>query len=290
MAMLPKREWAEMTWEDFTASDTARWIAVLPLAATEQHGPHLPLAVDSFIAEAYLGRVRALVPADLPVSFLPVQTIGQSDEHRAFPGTLTLSGPTVIRAWTEIGESVARAGVKKLVLATSHGGNVAAMEMGAAGAPRHAGGDRGLASLRLSGRRIRRRRAPAWHPWRRHRDLADPGPQGRNGAHGQSGAGHAGHGRDGTGIQMARGLPPRRVRLGDPGPPRLGRGRGCPPGDRPKGRGRAGAWGEELRGIAERSGPLRSGAAEGRPAAVVTPSPLGSGKAGGNTRCVAANV
>jgi creatinine amidohydrolase len=129
MAMLPKREWAEMTWEDFTASDTSRWIAVLPLAATEQHGPHLPLGVDSFIADAYLGRVRALVPTDLPVSFLPVQTIGQSDEHRAFPGTLTLSGPTVIRAWTEIGESVARAGVRKLVLVTSHGGNVAAMEM-----------------------------------------------------------------------------------------------------------------------------------------------------------------
>jgi creatinine amidohydrolase len=129
MTMLPKREWAEMTWQDFTASDAARWIAVLPLAATEQHGPHLPLGVDSFIAEAYLGRVRALIPADLPVSFLPVQKIGQSDEHRAFPGTLTLSGPTVIRAWTEIGESVARAGVKKLVLVTSHGGNVAAMEI-----------------------------------------------------------------------------------------------------------------------------------------------------------------
>jgi creatinine amidohydrolase len=129
MAMLPKREWAEMTWQDFTAADTARWIAVLPLAATEQHGPHLPLGVDSFIADAYLGRVRALLPADLPVTFLPVQKIGQSDEHRAFPGTLTLSGPTVIRAWTEIGESVARAGVRKLVLVTSHGGNVAAMEI-----------------------------------------------------------------------------------------------------------------------------------------------------------------
>ena len=127
--MLPKREWAEMTWTDFTASDTARWIAVLPLAATEQHGPHLPLGVDSFIAEAYLSRVRALVPEGLPVSFLPVQKIGQSDEHVAFPGTLTFSGATVIRAWTEIGESVARAGVRKLVLVTSHGGNVAAMEM-----------------------------------------------------------------------------------------------------------------------------------------------------------------
>ena len=127
--MLPKREWSEMTWADFSAADTARWIAVLPLAATEQHGPHLPLGVDSFIADAYLARVRALAPADLPVSFLPVQRIGQSDEHIAYPGTLTFSGATVIRAWTEIGESVARAGVKKLVLVTSHGGNVSAMEI-----------------------------------------------------------------------------------------------------------------------------------------------------------------
>src|SRR5215472_6767871 len=88
MTTLPKREWAEMTWPDFSAADTARWIAVLPLAATEQHGPHLPLGVDSFIAEAYLARVRDLIPADLPVSFLPLQRIGQSDEHVAYPGTL----------------------------------------------------------------------------------------------------------------------------------------------------------------------------------------------------------
>ena len=127
--MLPKREWTEMTWADLTAPDRARWIAVLPLAATEQHGPHLPLGVDGFIAEAYLARVRKLLPPDLPVSFLPLQRIGQSDEHIAYPGTLTLSAATVIRAWTEIGESVARAGLRKLVMVTSHGGNVSAMEI-----------------------------------------------------------------------------------------------------------------------------------------------------------------
>jgi len=127
--MLPKREWSEMTWAEISAAETSRWIAVLPLAATEQHGPHMPLGVDSFIAAAYLARVHALVPAELPVSFLPVQRIGQSDEHIAYPGTLTFSAATVIRAWTEIGESVARAGVKKLVLVTSHGGNVSAMEI-----------------------------------------------------------------------------------------------------------------------------------------------------------------
>ena len=127
--MLPKRQWSDMTWQDFGAADTARWIAVLPLSATEQHGPHLPVGVDQFIAEAYLARAAARIPDDLPVTFLPVQAIGQSDEHLHFPGTLSFSAATVIRAWTEIGESVHRAGVRKLVLISSHGGNVAAMEI-----------------------------------------------------------------------------------------------------------------------------------------------------------------
>src|SRR6185437_9539154 len=127
---LPRRNWMDMTWQDVAgaASATARWIAVLPLAAVEQHGPHLPLGVDTYIAEAYLARVQALLPTDLPVTFLPVQRIGVSAEHLSFPGTLTLSAKTALAAWTELGESLARAGVRKLVLVTSHGGNVAAME------------------------------------------------------------------------------------------------------------------------------------------------------------------
>ncbi len=126
--MLPLRDWMDMTWQDIAGGDTARWIAVLPLAAVEQHGPHLPLGVDAYIAEAYLARVRDLLPDDLPATFLPVQRIGVSAEHLAFPGTLTVSATTAIAAWTELGDSLARAGVRKLVLVTSHGGNVAAME------------------------------------------------------------------------------------------------------------------------------------------------------------------
>ncbi len=118
-----------MIWQDFAGADTARWIAVLPLAAVEQHGPHLPLGVDAFLAEAYLARARKLIPAELPVTFLPLQSIGQSDEHLRFPGTLTLSAQSVIRAWTEIGESVRRAGLRKFVLMTSHGGNIQAMDI-----------------------------------------------------------------------------------------------------------------------------------------------------------------
>jgi creatinine amidohydrolase len=129
--MLPRRHFMEMTWTDIAGADTQRWIAVLPVAAVEQHGPHLPLGVDSYIAQAYLDRVHEILPASLPVTFLPVMKLGQSDEHKAFPGTLSLSASTVIGTYVDIGESLFRAGVRKLVIVTSHGGNVAAMEIAA---------------------------------------------------------------------------------------------------------------------------------------------------------------
>ncbi len=122
--MLPKKFWTEMTWADFQAANMAQTIAVLPVAAIEQHGPHLPVGVDTFIMEGYLRGTLARLPAGLPVLFLPVQAIGKSNEHLEFPGTLNLSAETAIRAWTEIGESVFRAGCRKLVIVNSHGGNV----------------------------------------------------------------------------------------------------------------------------------------------------------------------
>jgi len=122
--MLPTRYWVEMGWRDFAAADMSKVVAVLPVAAIEQHGPHLPVGVDTFINEGYLARAIPRVPAELPVLFLPVQSIGKSNEHIEFPGTLTFSLETVTRAWTEIGESVARTGCRKLIFMNSHGGNV----------------------------------------------------------------------------------------------------------------------------------------------------------------------
>ena len=127
--MLPTKYWAEMSWADFAAADMAQVIAVLPVAAIEQHGPHLPVGVDTFIMEGYVRRTIARVPDDLPVLFLPVQAIGKSNEHLEFPGTLTLSAETALRAWTEIGESVFRAGCRKLIIVNSHGGNVALIDI-----------------------------------------------------------------------------------------------------------------------------------------------------------------
>ncbi len=121
------RDWTDIRWSDIAPADVSQAIAVLPLAATEQHGPHLPFETDVLIADAYLARSRDLLPDDSPVTFLPVQPVGISTEHIDYPGTLTLPTEVALKSWTGIGESVARAGVKKLVIITSHGGNSAAM-------------------------------------------------------------------------------------------------------------------------------------------------------------------
>ena len=123
---IPARDWADIDWAGVDAATASRWIAVLPLAATEQHGPHLPFTTDVMIGEAYLARVRELLPDSIPATFLPIRRIGISTEHIDFKGTLTLSTEAALKEWMALGESVARAGVKKFIMVTSHGGNSAA--------------------------------------------------------------------------------------------------------------------------------------------------------------------
>jgi creatinine amidohydrolase len=129
MSRLPRKRWEDMTTVDFAALESERVIAVLPVGAIEQHGPHLPVSVDAAIISGLVERVAALLPDDLPVTFLPVMPVGKSNEHISFPGTLTLSADTLIRLWTEIGQSVARAGIRKLVLLNSHGGQPQIMDI-----------------------------------------------------------------------------------------------------------------------------------------------------------------
>jgi creatinine amidohydrolase len=122
--MLPTKFWAEMSWRDFAAADMSKVVAVLPVAAIEQHGPHLPVGVDMFINEGYFARAVRRMPDEMPALILPTQAIGKSNEHIEYPGTLTFSLETITRAWTEIGDSVARTGCRKLIFMNSHGGNV----------------------------------------------------------------------------------------------------------------------------------------------------------------------
>lgn len=130
---LPSRFWADLSTRDFAAlqstGQAAQLVAVLPVAAVEQHGPHLPLSVDATLLQGVIDAALPHLGADVPALFLPPQNIGLSTEHENFPGTLTLSPATVIALWTELGACVARAGVKKLLIFNSHGGNVAVMDI-----------------------------------------------------------------------------------------------------------------------------------------------------------------
>ncbi|NBB82504.1 MAG: creatininase family protein [Alphaproteobacteria bacterium] len=123
------RRWEDLRWPEFEALDPARTVALLPVAAIEQHGPHLPVSVDATINDGIVAAARAQIAPDVPVLQLPTQRTGKSNEHLAFPGTLTHSAATLTAMWTEIGEAVHRAGLNKLVLLNSHGGQPQIMDI-----------------------------------------------------------------------------------------------------------------------------------------------------------------
>jgi creatinine amidohydrolase len=121
--MTRKIWWGDFAAPEFDTTDPDATIAVLPIAAVEQHGPHLPVGTDTIINTGHCIAVAALAPPDLDVRFLPVQSVGKSNEHIWAKGTLTHQATTLIDSWVELGLSVARAGVRKLVMVNSHGGN-----------------------------------------------------------------------------------------------------------------------------------------------------------------------
>lgn len=126
---MPERSffWAELKSDEFKGLNPETTIAILPVAATEQHGPHLPVMTDTAIAEGMIALLRERLPPDLNVLVLPIQTIGKSNEHLLSPGTLSLSAETLQRVLIETGEGVHRAGLRKLILANSHGGNASVL-------------------------------------------------------------------------------------------------------------------------------------------------------------------
>lgn len=122
--MTRRLDWAEKRATEFDNIDPNKAIAILPTAAIEQHGPHLPVGTDTMIMQGMLEKFRELCPDELDPYILPIQAIGKSNEHLWAKGTLTLSATEALSAWTAIGLSVARAGFKKIVIVNSHGGNL----------------------------------------------------------------------------------------------------------------------------------------------------------------------
>ena len=129
--MSTPRFWADLKTTDFGQLDPARTVAVLPLGATEQHGPHLPLDVDRAIVDGIVAAALPQVSPSAPVVILPTQAVGYSPEHTAFDGTLSLPYEAVLASWIALGEGVVRAGLRKLLLFNAHGGQASLMDIAA---------------------------------------------------------------------------------------------------------------------------------------------------------------
>lgn len=127
--MTPSLYWDDHSTADFATRDFSRTVVILPIGATEQHGPHLPVSVDATINEAILRRTVERLGPNADVLILPALRVGKSDEHLAFPGTLAISGETLRQVWLDLARSVARAGVRRLILFNSHGGQMALMDI-----------------------------------------------------------------------------------------------------------------------------------------------------------------
>lgn len=121
--MVRPASWFEDNDAELTAADRCNWIAVLPLGAHEQHGPHLPFETDTIIASGIASRLEEALPAHLPVTILPVEAIGYSIEHMEVEGTRTLAYDEAVGRWLGIAETLNRRGIRKLVLLNAHGGN-----------------------------------------------------------------------------------------------------------------------------------------------------------------------
>ena len=127
----PIRHWDTLTAVEAAALAARDPVIVLPTAAIEQHGPHLPLSTDLALGLGLLAEAFRRLPRDLPAWALPPQAVGASGEHRRFAGTLSLTPELLIESLVQTGAAVAAAGVRRLVVSNSHGGNLSAIDIAA---------------------------------------------------------------------------------------------------------------------------------------------------------------
>lgn len=121
--------WQDLTTTDFGRVDAEQTVALLPVAAIEQHGPHLPLSTDAVINEAIVRAALERLAAQPALLVLPPQNVGLSPEHTSFAGTLSVRDSTLLDAWTDIGRGVARSGIRKLIVFNTHGGQKALVDL-----------------------------------------------------------------------------------------------------------------------------------------------------------------
>lgn len=128
-----RQRFEELTSAELAAAGPAlaEAVAVVPIAAIEQHGAHLPLGTDAIIADHMVDAVLALLPAAWPVTFLPTLRIGKSAEHAGFPGTIDQGWRTATQGLIEVGTSLHASGFRRIVVVSSHGGNTPVMDTAA---------------------------------------------------------------------------------------------------------------------------------------------------------------
>ncbi len=126
----PHRFFPYLSWPQIEAlPDKANTLIIQPIGAIEQHGPHLPLAVDSVIATAVTGRALSQLDQAVHAYALPTLCYGKSNEHVGFPGTITLSVSTLLAVLMELAKSLYLSGFRKLILINGHGGQPQVLEI-----------------------------------------------------------------------------------------------------------------------------------------------------------------
>jgi creatinine amidohydrolase len=121
--------WQDLSTTDFGRVDSEQTVALLPVAAIEQHGPHLPLATDAFINDGIVRAALERCGGTPALLVLPAIDVGCSPEHTSFAGTISIRDATLLDAWTDIGRSVARTGIRKLVVFNTHGGQKSLVDL-----------------------------------------------------------------------------------------------------------------------------------------------------------------
>lgn len=118
---------ADLTSEDARKAQERARVAILPVGATEQHGPHLAVATDARIAEAFADRLGSELGAEALVC--PLVPYGLSEHHAGFPGTLTLRATTFLAVMGDLVVSLGSQGFQRVVIVNGHGGNMEALSL-----------------------------------------------------------------------------------------------------------------------------------------------------------------